>query len=214
MIVIGFIFPLFMDDPIPHYSLYLLTGLLTWNFFSLSLSKASAAIVYERALIKKSKFPHAVIPLSIILSNAVNLLLSFLLVIPVAMYYEIFSLARLGSFIAGFVMLIFFTSGISLLTAALNVRYRDITFFTQAMLIVWFYVTPVVYSIYSVPESLIPLWRCNPMTSIVQFFQHSLVNFPAPGIGMILTNAIIVLGVLSIGISVFIRESKYFDDWL
>jgi len=214
MIVIGFIFPLFIKEPIPHYNLYLFTGLLTWNFFSLSLAKGSSSIVNERSLIKKSKFPHAIIPLSIILSNAVNLLLSFLLIVPFAVYYQIFSLERIGSFLLGFIMLLSFTSGIGLLTAALNVRYRDITFFTQAGLIVWFYLTPVVYSITSMPPSLIYLWRLNPMTSAVQFFQNAFINYPAPGLAMIGCNALITLITLIIGVRVFQSESKFFDDWL
>src|SRR3989344_1682486 len=69
MLIIGFIFPLFVKEPITHYSYYLFTGLLAWDFFFLSLSKATPSIVNERSLIKKSVFPRMVIPLSIILSN-------------------------------------------------------------------------------------------------------------------------------------------------
>lgn len=214
MIVIGFIFPFFIKDPIPHYSLYLFTGLLTWNFFSLSLSKAASSIVNERSLIKKSCFPRSVIPISIVLANAINLLLAFTLLIPPALYFQIFSLERIGFFVMGFVLLIVFTAGISLLTSALNVRFRDIAFFVQAGLIVWFYLTPIVYSIYSVPYHLIWIWRLNPMTSVVQFFQHFFVDFPLPGIGMISANIIISVLVFTFGISLFHIESKFFDDWL
>lgn len=214
MVVIGFIFPLFIKEPIPHYNLYLFTGLLTWNFFSLSLAKGSSSIVNERSLIKKSKFPHAIIPLSIVLSNAINLLLSFMLILPFTLYYQMFSLERTGSFILGFILLITFTSGASLLTAALNVRYRDITFFTQAGLIVWFYLTPIVYSIYSVPPALLFIWRLNPMTSVVQFFQNAFINYPAPGLAMIACNGAIAITTFIIGVWVFQSESKLFDDWL
>src|SRR3990167_5732195 len=66
MLVIGFIFRLFIKEPIENYFLYLLVGLLVWNFFSLSLTKTTPSIVNERSLIKKAKFPREVIPLSII----------------------------------------------------------------------------------------------------------------------------------------------------
>lgn len=214
MLIIGFIFPFFIKEPIDHYNLYLFTGLLTWNFFSLSLTKTTPSIVFERSLIKKAQFPHAVIPLSIILSNSVNLLLAFLLVIPASLYFHIFSIASLAYFVAGLSMLLGFTTGISLLTAALNVRFRDVNFFVQAILIVWFYLTPVVYSIYFVPRSVIWIWRLNPMTSAVQFFQHAFVDFPAPGMAMIAINAAITTLFLILGIWIFQRESKFFDDWL
>lgn len=214
MLVIGFIFPFFIKEPIENYRLYLFTGLLTWNFFSLSLSKATPSIVYERALIKKARFPHAVIPLSIILSNAVNLIFAFFLLVPPALALHIFSLARLGHFLAGLLLLLGFTTGLSLFTSALNVRYRDVSFFVQALLIVWFYLTPIVYSIYFVPRAYIWLWRLNPMTSVVQFFQHAFVNFPAPGPAMITVNTFVTLSILVLGVWLFQKESKYFDDWL
>jgi ABC-2 type transport system permease protein len=214
MIVIGFIFPFFIKDPIPHYNLYLFTGLLTWNFFSLSLSKAASSIVNERSLIKKSRFPRSVIPVSIVLANATNLLLAFLLLVPPALYFQVLSFERIGYFIMGFAILLVFTIGASLLTSALNVRFRDISFFVQAGLIVWFYLTPIVYSIYSVPYNLIWVWRLNPMTSVVQFFQHFFVDFPLPGIAMISMNGIISILVLILGITIFRIESKLFDDWL
>src|SRR3972149_9344389 len=67
MLVIGFVFRYFIKDPIPNYFLYLIVGLLVWNFFTLSFQKATSSIVNERALIKKANFPREVIPLSIIL---------------------------------------------------------------------------------------------------------------------------------------------------
>src|SRR3989344_8880626 len=57
MIIIGFVFRFFIKEPIKNYFLFLLVGLLVWNFFNLSLSKATSSIVYERTLIKKAKFP-------------------------------------------------------------------------------------------------------------------------------------------------------------
>src|SRR3972149_6934101 len=131
MLVIGFIFRLFIKEPIENYYLYLLSGLLIWNFFSLSLSKATPSIVNERALIKKAKFPRAVIPLSIILSNFVHLSLGFLLlIIPVFVLGTLGKLWFLELFLGALLALVF-TVGISLLTSALNVRFRDINFFVS-----------------------------------------------------------------------------------
>lgn len=79
MAVIGFVFPLFVREPVTHYFFYLFAGLLAWNFFSMSLSKTAPSIIFERNLIKKAMFPRAVIPLSIILSNLVNSLAAYLL---------------------------------------------------------------------------------------------------------------------------------------
>jgi ABC-2 type transport system permease protein len=214
MLVIGFIFRFFISEQIPNYYLYLLTGLLIWNFFSLSLSKATPSIVNERSLIKKAKFSREVIPLSIVLSNFIHLLIScFLLLVP-AMYIGLLTITNFPRILIGGTLLLLFTTGLSLLTSALNVRFRDVTFIVQAVLIVWFYATPIVYSINVIPDSLIWIWRLNPLTSIVQIFQNAIISAPAPGPAMLLFNMLVILIVFIIGLRIFSKESKNFDDWV
>lgn len=214
MFVIGFVFRFFISEPIENYYFYLLVGLLVWNFFSLSLSKATASIVNERSLIKKAKFPNEIIPLSIILSNLVHLLIAFgILLIPVT-FTGILSISNFPRLIGAVVLLLAFTTGLSLITSALNVRFRDISFFVQAMLVIWFYATPVVYSIKIIPHELIWIWRLNPVTSIVQLFQNALVSAPPPGLAMLTSNISVTILIVILGINIFKKESRYFDDWL
>lgn len=214
MFVIGFVFRFFIKEPIANYYLYLLVGLLVWNFFSLSLSKATGSIVNERNLIKKAKFAREVIPLSIILSNFVHLLTAFAILLVPILLAGILSIYNFPRLLMGTVLLLTFTTGLSLLTSALNVRYRDINFFVQAVLIIWFYATPIVYSINVVPYNLMWFWRLNPMTSVIQLFQNALISAPAPGIGMLLSNSIVTIIITLIGWRVFKTESKNFDDWI
>jgi len=214
MVVIGFIFRLFIKEPIPNYYLYLLVGLLVWNFFNLSLTKATPSIVNERGLIKKAKFPRAVIPLSIIFSNLINTLLGFGIILVPLLIFKTISFVSLPGLILGLVLLIVFTVGVSLLTSALNVRFRDIYFFVQAALILWFYATPIVYSIGVVPRQLIWFWRLNPLTSVVQLFQNALVSAPPPGLAMLMVNTFTICLVAICGVIIFSIESKNFDDWI
>ncbi len=214
MLVIGFVFKFFIKEPIPNYYLYLLVGLLVWNFFSLTLTKTTPSVVNERNLIKKAKFPREVIPISIVLANFINMFISFgLLLIPV-LFFGLISVSNLPMLLIGIILLLAFTIGLSLITSALDVRFRDINFLVQALLIVWFYATPVVYSIAVIPYRLIWLWRFNPLTVIVQLFQNAIVSAPKPGIGMFLSNTLITIVVLWLGIKLFRKESKNFDDWV
>jgi ABC-2 type transport system permease protein len=214
MLVIGFVFRFFMKSPILNYNYYLFLGLLVWNFFSLSLTKTTPSILFERSLIKKAKFPHAVIPLSIICSNFVHLLAAFILFLIPVYFLHTFTFWSLPITLAAFVLLLAFTSGFALLSSALNVRFRDINFFVQALLIIWFYATPIVYTFNFIPYKFIWLWRLNPMVSILQLFQSGILNFPMPGPAMLTANIICILVILTGGIIVFKRESKFFDDWI
>jgi lipopolysaccharide transport system permease protein len=214
MLVIGFVFTFFMKEPITNYYYYLFTGLLVWNFFSLSLTKATPSIVYERSLIKKASFPRAVIPLSIILSNFVHLLLAQILFLIPLVFTKTLSLETIIIIPIACVLLILFTTGLSLITSALNVRFRDINFFVQAVLVVWFYATPIVYSFAVIPQKYIWLWRLNPMTSILQLFQYGFIRYPPPGPAMLTMNITVILFIFILGIRVFRKESKDFDDWV
>ncbi len=214
MLIIGFVFPLFVKEPIAHYNYYLFTGLLAWNFFSLSLSKTTPSIVNERSLIKKSVFPRAIIPISIILSNIVNYLAAFLIFLIPLSFLHTLSINSIPYLLIAYCLLLIFTTGISLLTSALNVRYRDVNFFVQAILIIWFYATPVVYSLSQIPRDLLWLWRFNPLTSILQLMQHALVGAALPGPAMLASNLLVIALVTILGILIFRSESKNFDDWL
>jgi len=214
MIVIGFIFTFFIKEPIPHYYFHLFIGLIIWNFFSVSLSKTTPSIVYERELIKKSKFPRSVIPLSIILSNFINLLIGMILFVIPVFFINTVSSHTIPATLVGFLLLFVFTTGISLLASALNVRFRDVNFFVQALLVVWFYATPIIYTFSFIPYRYIWFWRLNPMTSILQLFQFAFLNAPAPGLAMLTMNIFIIICISIIGVIAFRNESKNFDDWI
>ncbi|OGU58101.1 MAG: hypothetical protein A2V66_11410 [Ignavibacteria bacterium RBG_13_36_8] len=214
MLIIGFVFTFFMKVPIKNYYYYLFTGLLVWNFFSLSLSKATTSIVFERSLIKKAVFPRAVIPLSIILSNLVHLIVAQVLFIVPILFLGTMRIESIPLILIGNILLLTFTVGLSLLSSAMNVRFRDIAFFIQALLVIWFYATPIIYSFLVIPYKFIWLWRLNPMTSILQLFQNAFIGYPMPGLAMLTVNISIIIIFTALGIIIFKRESKNFDDWI
>lgn len=214
MMIIGFVFPLFVKEPVKHYSFFLFTGLLAWNFFSLSLAKTTPSIVFERSLIKKAQFPKAVIPLSIILSNLVNYFAAFVLFLIPLLFLGTLTVTSLLYFTFGLILLVVFTVGLSLLTSSLNARYRDVNFFVQAILIIWFYATPIIYSLSQIPNRLLWLWRFNPLTASIQLMQHALIGSALPGPAMTASNIIVLIIITTLGVLVFRNESKNFDDWL
>ncbi|MGH2543011.1 MAG: ABC transporter permease, partial [Ardenticatenaceae bacterium] len=78
MLVFTFVFTVMQPSSIPHYYVFLLAGLLPWNFFSGSVVGAASQIVANGHLIKKVYFPREVLPISLVLSNSVNFLLSLI----------------------------------------------------------------------------------------------------------------------------------------
>lgn len=214
MLVIGFIFQFIFKQQIQNQYYYLFTGLLAWGFFNISLSKTTQCIVHERSLVKKAAFPREVIPMSIILADFFNFLLALFILGIIATVGGFEVIARLPSLFFALILLLVFTTGLSLLTSALHVKYRDVAFFTQALLTVWFYATPIVYTLSVIPERLLFLWNFNPMTSIVLILQHSFLNLPFPSSRMLQINSALIVLIAALGILIFRRESKNFDDWI
>lgn len=212
MFIIGIIFSFFIN--IPDYFLFLFTGLLPWTFFSISLSKTTPSIVYERALLQKAKFSIEAIPISIILSNFIHMLISVILLLLFLLITGKLLFPQILLIVPALIWLLIFTTGVSLITSTLQVRFRDINFFVQTLLILWFYVTPIFYSLALIPEAFRPFFAFNPLTSIFELLHISVLNQGVLKSQMVFVNLFITLAVLVLGIIVYKKQRRYFVDWL
>jgi ABC-type polysaccharide/polyol phosphate export permease len=127
------------------YPLYALVGVLVWHFFSVSCLQASDSLLSAAAIARKVYVPTAVFPLSAVAANVVNLLLC-MAVLPTVLYASgVDVTVRPMTLAYAVVTLTVFTAGIALLLSSLNVFYRDVRYFFEAVMLVWFYATPIVY---------------------------------------------------------------------
>jgi ABC-type polysaccharide/polyol phosphate export permease len=212
MIIIGVIFSFFIK--IENYFIFLFSGLLPWQFVSLSLSKATPSIVFERALLQKARFPIESIPVSIILANFVNMVISFALFFLVLVLLGESSF--LGAMLSIFVLvwLLVFAVGLSLLTASLQIKYRDVNFFVQTFLVLWFYATPVLYNLSLIPRELTLLFSLNPLTSIFELLHVFMLKQGVLDTKILVVNVIESFIIVFVGVYVFRKQRKYFVDWL
>jgi lipopolysaccharide transport system permease protein len=212
MVIIGVVFSHFVK--IPNYFIFLFSGLLPWQLFSLALTRATSCLVNERALLQKSPFPREIIPLSIVMSETINFLLSLgLFVVVILLLGQGKSISPLV-LLAGVSWLIFFTMGMSLLTSSLEVRYRDVAFIVQTLVLLWFYATPVVYLLAQFPERWQIILKINPLTGPISLIQAGLLGQNFPPTDLILVNAAISILMVGVGVWVFVKGSPDFTDWL
>ncbi len=225
MLVMGFIFQFFVPVKVDNYFLFLFTGLLPWNFFSMTVTKCTPAIIFERTLIQKAKFARETIVLSIVLSNLFHFLISFgillFALITNKMLFDHFSLLQLGVYtinmlwtIPLILWLVLLTAGFSLFMAALNVKYRDVNFVVQAIMPLWFYAVPIVYSLNLLPQKFHILFLFNPLTTLIEGFQVVLLHQSFTSLTMLAINILISLLFIVLGWLYFQKESKFFDDWM
>jgi ABC-type polysaccharide/polyol phosphate export permease len=192
------VFATFLRIPVDRFASFFLAGYLVWQFFANSVHASVGAIVSNGALIRKVYFPREVIPLSLVLAQAVHLGLALLVTAPVFLVMRGNFLPYTPAILLGLVLLVGFTAGMSMLFAAVNVTFRDLQELTQVMFMAWFYGTPIIYPRYLVEDAaataegwLAPVlpWiqrviEANPMTWFVQLFQRALYGVPAhPDVG-------------------------------
>lgn len=176
------VFATFLRIPVDDFASFFLAGYLVWQFYANSVNASVGAIVGNGALIRKVYFPREVIPLSLVLAQAFHFGLALLATAPFFLYQRGNFLPQLPAVVLGLVLLVAFTSGMSMIFAALNVSFRDLQELTQVIFLAWFYGTPVIYPIYltdGAHPAIRALVEANPMTWFVQLFQTAIYGVPA-----------------------------------
>jgi ABC-2 type transport system permease protein len=176
------------QQPIANYPVYLLSGLLGWNLFSNSLLQGARSVVDNASLVKKVYFPREILPLASMGVTLVDFVLqsAVLLVFILVTGYH-FHLQAIWMYPLAVGTLLVFTLAVTLWVAGLNVRYRDVQHLLNLGLLVWFWMTPIVYQgalaqrfLMEQSSVLWNLFLVNPLATIVFGFQRALYGVVSP----------------------------------
>jgi ABC-2 type transport system permease protein len=183
-----------LGNRIPDFPVFLLSGLLAWNFLANSLQAGSRSVIDNANLVKKMAFPREILPLSAIGVALFDFVLqSAVLILFIAISRHGFQLPDLWLYPLAIAALIVFTTALTFWVSALNVRYRDVGHLLNLALLVWFWATPIVYQGWLVQQRLETvrvlgfdvwtLYLLNPVVVIVLGFQRALYSIVVPGPG-------------------------------
>jgi lipopolysaccharide transport system permease protein len=159
---------------IDHYPLFLLSGLAVWVFFAISVQDASRSLVANANLIKKVRFPRQLVPLSIVATHLVGfgVMLVGLMVVNAIVIPETRDTVVLALPLA--VLVVALVSGVALAIACANVVFRDVEHLLAALLLPWFFLTPVLYTLDKLPGN------ADPSRTLVDVLRYG--NFLTPPI--------------------------------
>ncbi|CAN5727678.1 N/A [soil metagenome] len=181
LVVFYVVFQLVLGANVPYFAVFLLTGLLAWNLYSVSLGAATGSIVGNSSLVNKIYFPREILPLSTVGANIVHFFLqSLVLVAALAVFGLRPELAYVWLVLPALVVLLIFTSAMAIFLSAVNVYARDTQHLLELALLAWFWMTPIVYPWGVIAGTLggaglpVSLTLVNPMTSVVLAFQRGL----------------------------------------
>jgi lipopolysaccharide transport system permease protein len=207
-----------------NYPVFILCGLLPWNFFTASVMGSTMSIVINAPLIKKVYFPREVLPISMVLANLVNFLIALIVLFGMILLFQVPLTVWLLYLPLIILIQMIFTLGIGFFLAAINVFYRDTQQIMDVVLLAWFFVTPIFYPIDILPRSYqlfgitLDVWRLvyilNPMASLVANYRVVLYYGAPPAMDFLIRTAITAGIVFVIGWVVFNRYSWRFAEEL
>ncbi|MES2262022.1 MAG: ABC transporter permease [Pseudomonadota bacterium] len=196
------------------YSIYLCAGALTWGLFAEITGRAQSVFLENANLIKKLQFPRICLPIIVVLNAGINFAIIFGLftvflvlsgTFPGWVYFALFPVLALQ---------ILFSIGLGMILGVLNVFFRDVGQFFTILLQFWFWFTPIVYPVATLPKEVRELLVWNPMAAVVAAYQTILVNGQLPQWGSLLPVAVLGLACCLIGLQLFRKRAGEMVDEL
>ena len=223
MAVFTFVFTVMMPSyEVAKFPIFMLCGLLPWNYFSAGVTASIHSIVSNANLVRKVYFPREVLPIVSVLSNLVNFLLALVVLFGALLLFRV----RLSPWVWLLPVLILiqtcFALGVAFFLSALNVFYRDTMMIMEVVMLAWFFLTPVFYPIEVLPRSYEFLgvnfnvhrlmYILNPMASLISGYRDLLYWGYRTDIDFFIRTAVTALVVLAAGYWFFGRYSGRFGE--
>jgi len=222
MLVFTFVFGI-MRGATEGYHILVLSALLPWNYFAGAVMGGTTSIVHNGHLIKKVYFPREILPISVVLSNLVNFLIS----LPMLLLLALIS----GIPLTGWALLLplpilietLFIIGVVLILSTVEVFYRDTHMLMDVGILAWFFMTPIFYTLNELPQSASILWienfnpqvwlyRLNPMASIINTYQDLLYRQELTALDFLGRTALTAVAIFLFGYWFFHRFSARFGE--
>jgi ABC-type polysaccharide/polyol phosphate export permease len=195
---INFIFTTVFKVVIPNYYLFVLSGIIPWMFFISALGEITTSFVDSHSIIKQGIFPREFIPLSYALVYLLNFLIGFIFLLPLFIVANLRVILLMPALFLVILLQFIFIMGLGLLFSCANVFWRDLQHLLSISFMVWFWITPIFYSLDMLTFPL--RWICllNPISYYIVAYQKILfeVKLPSALNALILFCLSFIFGVL------------------
>ncbi len=203
-------------DGLPKMLFYL-SGITTWNYFSLALRSTSNTFVANAGIFGKVYFPRLTIPISAIISGLIQFLIQFIFLVGFMIYYKLNGANfHTNIYVLLIPVLIVLMAGIGLgigiIISSMTTKYRDLTNFLSFGIQLWMYASPVIYPLSQIPEKYRYLVMINPITPIIETFRYALLGRGDLDFMNLLYSFGFMVVVLIIGILLFNKIEQSFMD--
>ena len=210
MLVQYVVFSTIFKSDIPNFPVYLLTGIVLFNFFNEACGMGITSILGNASLITKVYVPKYIYPVTRVFSSSINLLLSLLPLLLVVLYTHTPIRPAILLLPFSLVCLLCFCIGMALILASLMVFFRDTQFLWNVLSMIWLYITPIFYPETIIPARFMVIYKMNPMYHFIRFARTVVINGVSPEPKAYLICLIFAVGSLVIGGLIFRKAQDKF----
>lgn len=213
LVVYSFVFSVVFHFPTNNipYIIFLYAALLPWTLFQSSITAATQSLIDNASLLKKVNFPREVIPYASVLSKIVDFAFSSVIFVILCLLLRVPLSPTIIFFIPLFLSQLLLTTGIALVLSTFNLFYRDIQYLTNLLLMLWMYMTPIVYPLSLVPTQYVWIYKLNPMVGIIEGYRSAIFGYPFETTIIMWSVAVSVV-VFLFGFLLFKRSERVFAD--
>lgn len=208
------VFSVIMRAGIEKYYLFLFVALIPWMFFSSSVQGGTTCILAQKDMVTKIHFPRQVLPIAHVTTCFVNMLLCFIVVLLVCALGLGLKLTLLPMLLPVMLTEYLLALGLCFIVAGVTVYFRDLEHIMGIFVMMWQFLTPIMYSVDQVPENLHGIFMMNPMTPIIICYRDILYWRQAPQLQNLLLSLGLGLLFLMLGWFLFDHLQKRFAEEL
>ena len=214
MLVQYFVFSNIFKNDIPYYHVYLIIGVVMFNFFSEACGMTLTSILGNSNLMTKVYVPKYIYPLVRVLSSAINLLISLIPLLLITIFSGITFTKAIFLSIFALVCLIMFSLGLGLLLSTSMVFFRDTQFLWGVFSMIWMYLTPIFYPESILPKNFVGILKFNPLYYYVNFVRSCIIDGVSPEPRVYFICIISALAMFAVGAFVFKKNQDKFIFYL
>ena len=212
--VYAFVFGKILGACEDNYSVFICCGLVPWTFFSSALNRCAFVMVENSNILKKVYFPREILPISVVTSEAVNFVISTIVILGFVLFSGI-GISRFWIFYPFILLILYiFLVAISLIVSCVTVYFRDLQHFIGVFLQLLFYATPIAYSASRVPSSFSWVLKLNPIAYVIEGFRAIFIYHKMPDLTSLLVVGAVGLLLFVLGYLLFNKLQKRFAEEL
>jgi ABC-type polysaccharide/polyol phosphate export permease len=202
--VLTFVITMVFPNPnIKNFPVFVLCGLVPFNFFTIAWLSGTTSIVDSVQLVKRVPMPREIVPVAAVLSNCLHLLIQILLLL--------FAVVAFGGHVniqwmwlpVVWLLEVIFVCGLALITSTMNVYIRDTRYVVESTNTVLFWLVPIFYSFAVIPQRYKDVYEINPVAALVFCLRNILLDGIPPNTGTLIRLSLVSFITLSVGLLVF-----------